>query len=335
MQKFKMYFPWTMDNICLSLRDILVLVKKHKDQKLVIFNPEEHSTFNLELQENRKKIENLCAENNVVLEFWLGDFGFNLTDSENIKFINWPLFLLYSTCTTTDAIYQEDKQIDKLGVSLNNIAHDFRCEFIDVLAKYNLLDDMYYTWHNNNYPTGMYDFKWFVPKTVRLDEYEDLGFVNGTWDQYHVPKQYHQGLIHVINESTVDKLDISEKTWMAIAHKKPFILAGIEGIHQILVDLGFKLYTNLFDYSFDSDPNYTNRLESIAQQVKKLQGKNYQEIYQSQKDTIEFNYNKLMFMFKNNVGVPDELYNYIGVEDYTSSAVYKAIEQNKNNMENK
>lgn len=335
MQDFKMYFPWTMENICLSIRDIVVLVKTNKNKKVVIFNPEEHSTFNPELQENRKKIERLCDENNVTLEFWLGDFGFNLKESKRIKFVNWPLFLLYSTCSTVGAVYQEEKTIDRLGVSLNNIAHDFRCEFIDTLAKYELLEDMYYTWHNDNYPSGSYDFKWFKPKSVRLSEDEDLGFVNGSWDQYHVPKEYHNGLIHIINESTIDKLDISEKTWQAIAHKKPFILSGIKGIHQVLVDLGFKLYTDLFDYSFDSDPSYTNRLESIAQQVKKLQGQNYQEIYESQRETIEFNYNRLMSMYKNNVGVPNELYNYIGVEEYTTSPVYQAIQEHKETMENK
>lgn len=333
MQDFKMFFPWTMENICLTVRDITVLVKKNQDKKVVIFNPEEHSTFNPELQNHREKIEQLCEENNVVLEFWLGDFGFDLEESKYIKFVNWPLFLLYSTCSTVGAIYQEEKYIDRLGVSLNNVAHDFRCEFIDVLAKYQLLDDMYYTWHNEFYPSGGYDFKWFTPKVVRLSEEEDLGFVEGAWDQYHVPKEYHQGLIHVINESTVDKLDISEKTWQAIAHKKPFIIAGIEGIHQVLVDLGFKLYTDLFDYEFDSDPSYSNRLESIAQQVKKHQGKNYQQLYESQKETIEFNYNKLMHMFENNVGVPEELYNYIGVEDYTSSPVYQSIQQHRASME--
>ena len=302
---------------------------------VVIFNPEEHDTFHLELQNKKENIELICKENNVTLEFWLGDFGFKLEDSERIKFVNWPLFLLYSTCSTTDAVYQEEKTIDRLGVSLNNIAHPFRCLFIDVLAKYQLRDDMYYTWHNEIYPQGMYDFEWFTPKSVRLEENEDLGFVNGSWDQYHVPKEYHCGLIHIINESTINKLDISEKTWMAIAHKKPFIISGIEGIHQVLVDLGFKLYTDLFDYSFDNDPSYFKRLESIAQQVKKLQGKNYQDIYESQKETIEFNYNRLMYIYKNNIGVPKELYNYIGVEDYTTSPVYQAIQEHKQKMENK
>lgn len=328
----KFYFPWEQEYILTPFETLQKLIEDNPNKKIVLYNPEEHDTFHFELQQNRNLIETNLQTNNTTLEVWLGDFGFNLEDSQHIKFINWPLFLLYSTCTTTDLKYQEEKVIDKLGVSLNNMAHSYRCKFIDKLAKYDVLDDMYYTWHDI-YTEGPYDFKHFEPRIVTLDEDEDLGFVNGNWDQYHVPSQFHKGLIHVINESTVSKLDISEKTWLAILHKKPFILSGAKGIHGILTDLGFKNYTDMFDYSFDELDDYDARLESIASQVAKLKGQDYQKLYNSQLETINYNYNRLMEIFKNNEGVPTILYDYIGKTEYLTSPVCLGIKQNLDKIE--
>jgi hypothetical protein len=321
------YFPWTADYVLTPLHILKKLILSNTNRKVVLFNPEEHDTFHEDLSNSRKEIEKLLKKHNCTLEVWLGDFGFQLKSSKRLKFINWPLFLLYSTCTTEGMIFEDEKSIDKLGVTLNNIAHDFRCEFIDTLAKYNVLEDMYYSWHDE-YTIKNYTFKYFKPKKVLLEQYEDLGFTNGAWDQYHVPKVFHKGFIHVINESTVDKLDISEKTWLAIIHKKPFILAGAKNIHSVLTDLGFKLYTDLFDYDFDQLDDYSARLESICSQVAKFKGKNYQDLYDSQLETIDFNYNRLMEIFKTNEGVPEQMFEYIGITDYTDSPIYNGIQEN-------
>jgi len=321
------YFPWEQEYILTPLDTLLDLIKNNSNKTIVLYNPEEHDTFHNELQQNRELIESTLNKFNCKLEVWVGDFGFNQQDSNNIKFINWPLFLLYSTCTTTNMMFEENKIIDKLGVSLNNLGHDFRCQFIDKLAKYNVLDDMYYTWHHT-YTGPSYAFKYFKPKVVRLKEESDLGFKGGTWDQYHVPREFHKGLVHVINESTINKLDISEKTWLAIIHKKPFILSGIKGIHQVLTDLGFKNYTDLFDYEFDNYDDYDARLESIGSQLAKLKGKNYQKLYNSQLPIIEHNYNRLMEIFTNNIGVPETLYDYIGTLEYFDSPVCQGIKEN-------
>jgi|TARA_B110000503_G_scaffold113136_1_gene169781 hypothetical protein len=325
-----LYFPWEMEYIVIPFSQLEDMICSNANKKVVIFNPEEHGTFNYELMDARPAIEELCKEHNVTLEFWLGDFGFNELESSHIKFINWPLFLLYSTVTTTDAIYQDEKSIDRLGITLNNIGHDYRCQFIDTLEKYKLLDEMYYSWHNEGVPSE-FEFKYFQPRVVRLEE-DDLNIPEG-WNQYHVPKAFHKGLIHIINESTVDKLDISEKTWSCVIHKKPFIIAGATNIHSVLKELGFKLYEDLFDYSFDANEDYNQRLESIAMQVKALQGKDYQAVYNSQLETIEFNYNRLMEIFNNNIGVPDQLYDYINQTNYTTAPIYQAVLDNKKKME--
>ena len=52
-------------------------------------------------------------------------------------------------------------------------------------------------------------------------------------------------------------------------YKKPFIILGPRYIHQALKNIGFKLYDELFDYSFDDKP-YEERLNSVITQIKQI-----------------------------------------------------------------
>jgi len=326
-------FPWIEENIQIPLSVLIRKIQANPNKKIIIFNPEEHDVFWHQLRDNRVSIEKTLKKCNSSLEIWLGVFDFKLEDSKRIKFFNWPLHLLYSTCTTEGMQTQEEKNIDKLGVSLNNVPHDFRCEFVDKLAKYKILDSCYFTWHEDNVKKLPYKFQHWKPVKSTLAEPEDLGFTNGNWDQYHVPAEFHSGLIHFINESTVDKLDISEKTWLAILHKKPFVIAGAKHIHKVLEDLGFKNYTQLYNFDFDSYDSYSDRVENICAQSAKYIGKDYQQIYHDLMPTINHNYNRLMEIFTKNEGVPKQLFEYLEgeVPNYLDGPKYQAIKSNLDN----
>lgn len=327
-------FPWVEDDIQIPLANLLRRIKANPNKKIVIFNPEEHDVFWHELRDNRKAIEKTLKKFNSTIEVWLGVFDFRLEDSKRIKFHNWPLHLLYSTCTTEGMQTQEEKNIDKLGVSLNNVPHNFRCEFVDKLAKYKILDSCYFTWHEDKIKKLPYEFQYWKPVKSTLEEPEDLGFINGAWDQYHVPAEFHNGLIHFINESTVDKLDISEKTWLAILHKKPFIIAGAKDIHKVLEDLGFKNYTDFFDFDFDNFESYSDRVESICEQSAQYLGNDYQSMYDNVSPTITHNYNRLMEIFTTNEGVPKQLFEYLdNPPDYLNGPKYHAIKSNLDKQE--
>ena len=73
-----------------------------------------------------------------------------------------------------------------------------------------------------------------------------------------------------------------------------FVAYAQPGYHAHLDDLyGFKPYTKLFDYSFDSIPNPVDRLINLLSMLSKFQNlKTYDwhDLHQLEIDTINYNY---------------------------------------------
>jgi hypothetical protein len=59
--------------------------------------------------------------------------------------------------------------------------------------------------------------------------------------------------------------------------------------HKTLKDYGFELYDEIFDYSFDNDPNYKNRIKGIIDNVENLKNENFTEVYKKIEDKVEHN----------------------------------------------
>jgi hypothetical protein len=84
-----------------------------------------------------------------------------------------------------------------------------------------------------------------------------------------VPLEYIQSCIDLITEAYCISAGtvLTEKSFKPMLYKKPFIILGPRYIHQSLKNIGFKLYDELFDYSFDDKP-YKERIDSVITQVK-------------------------------------------------------------------
>lgn len=88
--------------------------------------------------------------------------------------------------------------------------------------------------------------------------------------QESVPLEYIRSCIDLITEAYfMDSALLTEKAFKPIAYRKPFIILGPRHSHQFLERIGFKLYDELFDYSFD-DKSYEERLNSIISQIKEI-----------------------------------------------------------------
>jgi hypothetical protein len=86
---------------------------------------------------------------------------------------------------------------------------------------------------------------------------------------------YHQTLFHIVNETEVENykntaLFYSEKTYRPIYSMTPFIIYGQKGCNNYLEKLGYKLYHDWFDYSFDDIDDRIERFEAILKQVETL-----------------------------------------------------------------
>lgn len=75
---------------------------------------------------------------------------------------------------------------------------------------------------------------------------------------------YTKTLFEVVNETDANGFDgtqlfYSEKTFKPMINGMPFIIFGQQYANSHLKELGFKLYDELFDYSFDNEPDVKKR----------------------------------------------------------------------------
>ena len=164
-------------------------------------------------------------------------------------------------------------------ICTNNIAKMHRCLIMDLLCKHNLIDvgaiawrDIIRAFDNDRelYPDltdsqrGNYKYQYWTPKRMFLDY--DLS----DFHQETVPDQYNQSFMQLVTESDDDTAFFSEKTATPILLNKPFLVAGGQYHHRELNRLGFVNYDELFDYSFDVEPDITVRYELLVQNVKRI-----------------------------------------------------------------
>lgn len=203
---------------------------------------------------------------------------------DNVEVINWPagiagasfwwtcdeVKLQYRNVTLKKLLIQNlnDHQNTYHFLYLNNRPHMWRKLLIDSLSKHDLLNYSAYSWHNTN-DAGVipnsYEFKYYDGATKTLDNrYTTVK------DQCYVPKECYESFFQLVSESTINLPFFTEKTFMPIIVGKPFLIAGCQGIHKILQSMGFKLYDEIFDYSFDKISDVEKRFEMIALEVKKI-----------------------------------------------------------------
>lgn len=205
---------------------------------------------------------------------------------QRIHLISYPFYCMVNWFNSYRPKYHIPAEFSYHITSLNNKPHMHRCHQIDLLAKYNLIDSNAISWNCYHYseerraPELLNDYQWkyWSPKLITFDEMISLG----NWGS-DLPEQYHKSFIHLVTESTVNSLIISEKMVMAITCLKPFIVSSIAGYHAKLQDLGFELYDELFDYSFDLIQDEEKRFEEIAKILRtftKTRKEDLAEIYQ-------------------------------------------------------
>lgn len=149
-------------------------------------------------------------------------------------------------------------------VSLNSYAHRHRMEMMDILAMYDLIDSNAISWRNLlPYP---YKYQFWQDKVLQLTD----NFNNdNSW--YDLPKEYSESFCQLVVESDPENaLFVTEKTVTPLLLGKPFLVASCPKFHKFLESLGYQLYTEIFDYSFDDEPNQTIRFCMIADNLRKI-----------------------------------------------------------------
>lgn len=113
-------------------------------------------------------------------------------------------------------------------------------------------------------------------------------------------------LIDIVSETSLITHFITEKTVWPIVHQMPFLVQGAWQINQQLKTLGFELYDELIDYSFDDIESPRQRTVAIAAEIERLANLDldYTETYKMLKPKLEHNLCRLIDLYHNDEYMP-------------------------------
>lgn len=135
------------------------------------------------------------------------------------------------------------------------------------------------------------DFIWsYVSKGRQLPNDSDINDWNS--QRYFNPEWYDNTCFSFVCETFINKnsnniIWASEKTAKPIAFQHPFVILGSMGILQTLKSIGFETFENLFDESYDTESDWTKRLDILTNNVKQFQKRPYDSITEQK---IKHNY---------------------------------------------
>lgn len=228
----------------------------------------------------------------------------------NFKLIcrSWDTWFVYESLNSLINIKEPyvPTKLEKCFTSLNHRPRPQRCKFIDEMAKHGLIEDNFVTWHSEELKG--YTFKYFDGKQRVLDKVEtNVRNEPLPFETFLPPKTaFSNSLWSIVCEMMYNDDDnyvraITEKTYLPIAHKRPFISLGCKGIYKDLKKLGFVLYDEIIDYSFDDIENFDERLEQFMLQVKNINELNHKETYELLLPKINENYKNMLKLTRDRI----------------------------------
>lgn len=287
------------------LETILKDVETYRPSKVVFFCETEwyHGDLNEEMAEvmNKHNVEviiTLCSFPN---EF----YNDQTKHFNNVKIDYWPTFWAHWTlmCGSRLNFKVNYTNFEHPFICLNNRNHLHRCILIDEIARNNLIEKGVVTWNRfpNKTPSdSIYKMKYYDDNFLYLkDDFQTK------LDSFLIPAEYHNSFLHVIGEATTSVTCISEKTWLPILFKKPWIILSNQGFHKDLQSLGFELYDEILDYSFDSEPDLNKRAYLISENVKRICNSNHNNLYPLIKDKTIRNYYRFIQIIQDSSLVPE------------------------------
>ena len=260
------------------------------------------------------------------------DLGFkDLVDTGGLEEICWPTAHIgpcmngyEGTLDLNDYLLNVDEVLSdsKLYLSCTHRDKPHRYIMNDMLKKHNLIDDGIITWgqlgHLKNKDIGEYQCKYWYPDIRQVDfqfeykipnEHEDLLFPlevkdgTGTFGRYNSIQKRLKGkyFIEIITESEHTFNRLTEKTFKAILYQSPFIVLSCRNFHKELENLGFELYDEIFDYTFDDLPytKMTTKAEMICQNLQRLKNQDYRKLQRTILPKLVRNKERLLGIYNN------------------------------------
>lgn len=131
---------------------------------------------------------------------------------------------------------------------------------------------------------------------------------------YNLESVITKSFLHLVSETIANTYYpfVTEKFLYSVVTRGLFLAWAPVGWHRHIEKYhGFKLYTKLFDYRFDSIQDPVERLVELMSMIykfSKLSSSEWMDLYQMEADTIEYNYNHYL-----NGGFVEKLRNWQGL----------------------
>jgi hypothetical protein len=113
---------------------------------------------------------------------------------------------------------------------------------------------------------------------------------------YNLENKLTQSFLHLVSETMATSYVpfVTEKFLYSVVTRGLFLSYAQPGWHaHVEKHFGFKRYTKLFDYEFDSVQNPVERLVKLIEMISKfnlLTPDDWKDLYQIEQETIEYNY---------------------------------------------
>ena len=108
------------------------------------------------------------------------------------------------------------------------------------------------------------------------------------------PSIWKSSFLHVVPETVVDRIHLTEKIFKPIVLKQPFVLLNGAGSLEYLRSYGFKTFSDFWSEEYDTIDNLDQRLQSAANVVNYVGSCSLSELEQMRdkmKPILEHNYN--------------------------------------------
>lgn len=144
--------------------------------------------------------------------------------------------------------------------------------------------------------------KEYYPLTIDEEDGETIAWFHNYLSR---KKEYEETFFSIVGETNAEKsyLFITEKTTKPIMNLHPFFIVGSPYTLKYLQGLGFKTFSNFWDESYDTEPNFKLRCNMIINEVKKLCNKSQEEMIEmikSMEDILIHNKKLLHSFYTNN-----------------------------------
>jgi hypothetical protein len=328
MRNFKLIDPTFFNHDEVNQRNISSFIhvantiSHYKSTDIIYFLPVEGMSqpFNFlkenpEIRNDLHHFEKILVDNDINLYVVYGSIDNPRldTDISNFKILQWPTFLLQSTKHNLETAYKKpireirkSTEFDKLFMCFNNRPRAHRCAVVDNLFKLDLFKDGLISWNimtSEDY--SMYDFKYWKEELLIVDkpyviENQDTSYLTDTYLN-------NKCLINVINETYCDGgiPFVTEKTFKSLLIGQPFIAFGNSNQNKILKEFGFKLYDDVFDYSFDDDGDFYVRVDKFTENINRVKNEDLNELYDRFKEKVEYNRNRCHEIIERDLYIPE------------------------------